>query len=69
MMKSEVKEVEGLDFLTFPLLYEKKSYLLSVFVKEHLKDDLYIKKKEVLKTEIKKFLKVRINQKKNGENF
>ena len=69
MMKSEVKEVEGLDFLAFPLLldkdekimygnltdYEKKSYLLSVFGKEYLKDDLYLKKKEEFKAEIKNF--------------
>ena len=68
-IKSEVKEVEGLDFLAFPLLldkdekimygnltdYEKKSYLLSVFGKEYLKNDLYIKKKEEFKAEIKNF--------------
>ena len=69
MMKSEVKDVEDLDFLTFPLLldkdeklkcenltdFEKKSYLLSVFGKEYLKNDLYIKKKEEFKAEIKNF--------------
>ena len=78
MMKSEVKEVEDLDFLTFPLLIdkyeelmcgyltsnEKESYLLSSFGKEYLKSDVYIKKKEELNTEIKKFLKFRIIRRK-----
>ena len=77
-MKSEVKKIQSLDFLTFPLLLnkyedllssnltsaEKKSYLLSLFGKEYLESDSYIKKKEQIKIKIKKFLKFRIIRRK-----
>ena len=73
-MKSELKEIQSLDLLTFPMLldkyeevmckdlsnWEKKSYLVSLFELESLESDSYTNKKKELTMEIKKFLGFRI---------
>ena len=73
-IKSEVKSLKRVDYITFPLFLDKfenkinikftdverKAYLLSIFGKEYLKNDSLMKKKEKLKNELKQFIKFRV---------